>query len=326
MGEREFVGLQKEKWQNLEMKIKLYKRKNARNTALAFEILDLYNDACGSLSYFRTRYPASAACEYLNKLVADAHGVIYAKKTSKIKQALNFFIFEVPETFRKNIIFFIVSTSFFLLGFLASFIATFIDQDSARLFLDPAFIASVEEGVGVGGVSISGGLSFLFSGVIMTNNINVGLNAFALGITGGIGSLYVLWVNSAMLGALSALAMSTGQGVAYWSLIIPHGFLELFAIFVCGAAGLIIGFGLLIPGKYSIKDSLILSVKKALKLVIGMIPVFILAGLIEGFITPADIPAVVKIVFAFITPIPLVFYLRIKDKSQKLKESEDKRD
>lgn len=307
MKEDKFIKEYSETWKNLENTlIKLKSRgiqKLEKNEIESF--LTHYNHTCGHLSYSRTYYGNTSTTEYLNRLVASAHSYIYTTKSANLKKLVSFFTRGFPLLVKKNMLYIILSTSIFLLGVILSFVYTLISSDNAYAFLPKQYVDNVSFGGNSGKIWDSA----IMSSFILTNNIKVGFVAFSLGVTLGIGTIYVLIKNGFMLGGLSALAHQSGYDINFWSLILPHGILELFAIFICGAAGLMIGYSLINPGKYSRKDSFILQSKTAAKLVCGTIPIFVVAGLIEGYITPLSVPETVKLVFALLTFVLLVFYL-----------------
>lgn len=264
-----------------------------------------YNLACGHLSYSRTYFGNTKTTDYLNRLVASAHSYIYATKTSNAKKMLKFFFMDFPLLIKQNIGYFIASTALFLGGILLSFIFTLISPDNASAFMPQGLID------GINNFSSSGRTwdSAVQSSSILTNNIQVGFIAFALGVTLGIGTCYVLIFNGFMLGGAAALALNNGISVQFWALILPHGVLELFSIFVCGASGLLIAKAIIKPGIYSRKDSMIKYGKTAIYFVCCTIPIFIIAGIIEGFFTPSGVSDAGKLVFALLTLILLVFYM-----------------
>lgn len=145
----------------------------------------------------------------------------------------------------------------------------------------------------------------------MTNNIRVAIFAFAGGITFGILTVYLLVTNGIMLGSLAALYWHHGKTFAFWAYIVPHGMIELTAIFISGGAGLLMGYKLFVPGNYSRIFQLKNQAKRSVQLLLGTIPLFVIAGIIEGFITPAAIPLAVKYSVALITVIGLVLYMLI---------------
>ena len=149
------------------------------------------------------------------------------------------------------------------------------------------------------------------SAAIMTNNIRVAAMAMGFGILAGVGTAYILFYNGLIVGALFAQTalVAGGRNIMYfWALILPHGVLELIAVFLAGSVGLLIGRGLLMPGDMTRKDALVKNARAAIALVPGLVILLIIAGLIEGFFTPMDVPPYIKLGFAGLTLVGFVLY------------------
>ena len=155
---------------------------------------------------------------------------------------------------------------------------------------------------------------------IGTNNIQVCILAFVLGFTFGIGTLYVLIANGILIGVIAGIYFHKAQSLFFWSLIVPHGVPELFAIFLSGAAGLIIGYALINPKGLSRKDAFIVAARDAGLLLLGCIPILIIAAFVESFFTPLDIPYAVKYGFAAAELVVLVLYLCLPGRKREKKE------
>jgi uncharacterized membrane protein SpoIIM required for sporulation len=132
------------------------------------------------------------------------------------------------------------------------------------------------------------------SSSIMTNNLSVAFITFALGISAGIGTLYMLFFNGLMLGVIGAACWFSDMSIPLWSFVAPHGVLELPAIFIAGGAGLRLAQALLFPGVRSRRDALALGGSEAVKLLLGVIPMLIVAGLLEAFFSPSTAPVFLK--------------------------------
>jgi uncharacterized membrane protein SpoIIM required for sporulation len=196
------------------------------------------------------------------------------------------------------------------------YILTAMNPENSYAFMPPEFIENIrDESNGVPDMN-----ALVDSSAITTNNIQVCFNSFALGVTLGIGTIYILFYNGLILGCLGGLTLIKGQSAFFWSLIVPHGVPELFAIFVCGAAGLILGYSLINPGKMSRKDALITRGKEAVQLVLGCIPILVIAGVIEGFFTPLNIDYAYKYTFAALALVVLVLYLILPGRRRKAKQ------
>jgi uncharacterized membrane protein SpoIIM required for sporulation len=157
--------------------------------------------------------------------------------------------------------------------------------------------------------------------MIMTNNITVSFMAFALGITFGVGTVYVLLFNGLLLGTLAALCYTHDLSIPFWSFVLPHGVIELTAILIAGAAGLLLAAALLAPGDLPRRQALVQTAKQSVHLVLGCVPLLIAAGLIEGFFSPASLSPALKFFTAGCFLFLLLFYLFIPGATKALSAS-----
>jgi len=175
------------------------------------------------------------------------------------------------------------------------------------LIVPPQLIQKVEEGT-VWFDSILA-VKPLASSLIMTNNISVSFLAFALGMTFGLGTLYLMVFNGLMVGTLAGLCYSHDLGVPFWSFVLPHGVIELTAIFIAGGAGFLLGGALLFPGDLPRKDALLTRARQAGRLILGCVPLLVIAGIVEAFFSPIHVHAGFKFGMAGILLALLLCYL-----------------
>lgn len=310
MKESDFVNRYSTDWENLNaMTIKIESHGiNKLSSTEVREFLRLFRSCSRNLAYIRTHYPESSIVNQLNSLLAKSHNMTYAVKKFNPSGVLQYIKKGFPEYLKEDRIFVILSFGIFLTGFLLSMILTMADTSNARYFLPEMMI----KGVGNTNAGTANQWNYpLMSGQIMANNITVSLKAFVYGITLGIGTVYILFANGLILGSLTALIYAGGNPLVYWSLILPHGVIELTAIFISGAAGLILGYRMLIPGKYSRRHSFVCGAKQAVSLIFGVILMLAAAAVIEGFFTPLNIPAALKLIFASTTAVLLAAYIAV---------------
>ena len=129
----------------------------------------------------------------------------------------------------------------------------------------------------------------LASSAIMTNNLTVSFTTFAFGISAGLGTVYMLAVNGLLMGVICAACWQAGLGLRLATFVAPHGVLELPAIFIAAAGGLLIARGLLFPGSLPRRDALVYG-GQGVRLAFGIIPMLVVAGIIEGFVSPSRWP------------------------------------
>ncbi len=128
-----------------------------------------------------------------------------------------------------------------------------------------------------------------FASSIFTNNIRVTFLAVAAGVTVGIGTALLLLFNGLQLGVVGGLAAGSGNGHVFFELIVAHGMLELSCIVVTGAAGLRLGWSIVSPGRRTRGRSLVAEARRAIVIVLGTAPWLVVAGLVEGFLTPSGL-------------------------------------
>ena len=250
----------------------------------------LYRLAAGQLSYARDHFPESQITLSLNALVTRAHHRLHVRRSGSWRAFGRTLADKLPRTVKQNRAYVLTATGVFLAFGLYAYLMTRLSSAGAGAFLSPDLFDS--EG-GAGNWD-----SVMMASTIMVNNIYVAVLAFGLGLTLGLGTLYVLAQNGMMLGSLAAFFTERGLAVSFWSLILPHGIWELFAIFLAGAAGLRIGMALLRPGRLSRRDALLSAGRQAVSLM-GMVCVLlVLAAVVEGFFTPSDLPPWAKLLFS----------------------------
>ncbi|MCL1982521.1 MAG: stage II sporulation protein M [Clostridiales bacterium] len=316
MLETEFIKRNSTVWEDLENSLK-----NKANSFKNIEHLtSLYRIASGHLNYARYHYPGSRLCGYLEDLAARAHVAMYAH--AKPRGSSRFFSRVLPLSLRNNARAICISAAVFLCAALVSYAVSTISPQYLDAFLPEGLKGISPDQLKTEEADLAGQSgSAVLSNYIMVNNIFVAIRAFGFGITCGVGTIYILAMNGFMLGALASLVAGYGKSLFFWSLILPHGIWELTAIFIAGGAGLRIGYSLIRPGAYRRKDALVLAARSVLGLM-GMVVVMLaVAALIEGFYTPLPIRAEIKLVFAFLTILPLVLYFWVTGASISLKDN-----
>ena len=131
-------------------------------------------------------------------------------------------------------------------------------------------------------------------------------------LTAGIGTAWALVTNGMMVGGLAGVATNAKVDLLFWAVILPHGVLELTAICIAGGAGLGLARAIWTPGALPRGDALKLAGAEAAKLMIGVAFLLVIAGLIEGFLTPLPLPPSIKLTFAALSGVALIAYLSLK--------------
>ncbi|SDH31167.1 Uncharacterized membrane protein SpoIIM, required for sporulation [Pedobacter terrae] len=277
MREALFVKQNSEKWQHYDS------MQQANPDEVANQFIEITND----LAYSKTFYPNSKTTAYLNGLASKLHQTVYKNKKEKSNRFIHFWQTELPLIFlqhRKQVFY---ALAFFLVSCAIGTLSAKYDDTFVRLIMGDAYVNMTNENIAKGdpfGVykQSNGFMMFLQIG---SNNIFVALYTFVSGILFSFGSIVSLFRNGIMLGSFQYFFFSKGLGFQSVLVIWIHGTLEISAIVLAGAAGLVLGNSLLFPKTYTRMASVLKGAKDGLKIVIGLIPIFIVAAVFESFVT-----------------------------------------
>ncbi len=313
MRSEDFIRERKPSWDRLQALMEDVERVGyvQMGKARVFELARLYREATSDLAQARTHFPDHQIAAFLNHLVARAHGKVYTGKALPLQAIPGFFMHEFPALFRETWRYSALGALALFLPAILSFMVIKADPSLSEYFLPQFFKDSIEQRMEEDEhwADISPETGAMFSSYIMVNNIQVSFYAFGLGMFLGIGSLLILARNGIMLGAVAGVVNRAGADAVLWSFVVSHGVIELTCICIAGGAGFMLGSGVLFPGRHSRRDALVINATRAAKLIIGICPLLVIAGLIEGFISPLKIPAFSKFLFAIIPAVALVLYL-----------------
>jgi uncharacterized membrane protein SpoIIM required for sporulation len=267
----------------------------------------LYRQTASDLATVREDVSARQLAAYLNQLLGRAHNLIYLGHKAKVNGLLRFYRDTYPQAFRDTFSQTLLAFAIFLVTGVAAWLITWHDPGFAYRFLGPEMMETIEQKK-MWTESIVA-IKPLASSGIMTNNLSVTFSAFAMGITGGIGTIWMMAFNGLLIGVIGAATWKAGMALQLWSFVAPHGVLELPAIFIAGGAGLEIARGMLFPGYLPRKISLAQAGGRASVLLMGTIPMLVVAGLIEGFFSPSHAPVAMKFSLAAVLFCALAAYL-----------------
>lgn len=281
MKEVTFIRLNIEKWKETEKVVDQAKSLSPDRLA------DVYTELTADLAFAQTHFPASRITVYLNNLASALHSEIYRNKREKWSRVVTFWTQEVPQTMHAARRELFVSFLIFVVSAMIGVLSAANDPNFVRLILGSGYVDMTLNNIANGEpMAVYNGSSEvpMFLGITL-NNVMVSFNCFAMGVLTCFGTGYVLLSNGIMIGAFQTFFYQHGllweSTLAIWL----HGTLEIWAVIVSGAAGLALGNGWLFPGTYSRGESFRRGAKRGLKIVVGTVPVFIMAGFIEGFIT-----------------------------------------
>ncbi len=280
MREAAFVKRNQDRWQTIEKEL-------ASGRVNPDRLAEIFIQLTDDLSFARTKYPKSRAMQYLNNLATKIHLEIYKNKKEEKGRFVTFWKYELPLVMygaRKQLLY---SLIVFVVTLLIGGVSAYYDDTFIRLMLSDEYVNMTLENIKSGNptnVYASEGEVMMFF-YITINNIMVALKAIALGLLSAIGTIFMLAHNGISIGSFFALMVLHADWRQSVPVIMLHGTIELSSIVIAGAGGIIMGNSILFPGTYSRLESFKIGAIKAIKIGVGLIPFFILAGFIESFIT-----------------------------------------
>ena len=282
-----FVRRGQPTWSSLESKIAASSGRPERlGPAGVRELGSLYRSAAADLALARRRWPGDPLTQRLEALVSRARPLVYDTESSR-ENVFTFF----GTTYWRRVAerpLLLLLAWFLLLAPAALAAAWAINDPGAAIGLvPPQFQHAADPRTGDLGIPVE--QQAAFASGIFTNNIRVSFLAFAGGIAAGLGTAFVLIFNGTFLGAVAGLAIGSGNGRSFLELVTAHGVLELSCIAVTAAAGLRMGNALISPGRGRRSQALVREARAAVAIVLGTAPWLVLAGLVEGFLTPAGL-------------------------------------
>lgn len=281
MKEVTFIRQNIEKWRSAELVV------DAVGETEATQLADTYIDVTSDLAFAQTHYPESKIMRYLNNLASALHNEIYRSQRYRWSRLLTFWTDEVPRTMWEARRELLTSFIIFLTSALVGMLSQLFDPEFCRIILGDNYVDMTLQNIANGEpMAVYNGdpESDMFS-MITLNNVKVSFVTFVLGVFTSIGTGFILFQNGVMLGSFQTFFAQHGllwqSALAVWL----HGTLEISAIIVAGAAGIAMGNGWLFPGTYPRLVSFRRGARRGLRIVVGAVPLFVVAGFIEGFFT-----------------------------------------
>ena len=256
------------------------------------ELALLYRQIAGDLSALRQDGGARTYEAQLNALLSRAHTFVYGSRSGGWRGMWLFLSRDYPRLFRRLLGYSLASLFLFLAGALLGALLTLARPPFMKQLLGPEMVRTIEHRQ-MWTESITSMAPAASSG-IMTNNLGVTFATFALGVTAGLGTLYMIGWNGVLIGVIGTACAHAGMSAKLWSFVAPHGSLELPSIILAGAAGLRLARGLVAPGFDSRRHALALAGAESVRLLAGTVPLLVIAGLLEGFFSPSASPLWMK--------------------------------
>lgn len=319
MKEITFLKQNADKWQEFET---LISTKGGSNPDL---MADLFIQMTDDLSYSKTHYPKAKTTQYLNSIAARVHQEIYKNKKEKKSRIVSYWKYELPFIFKNSHKQLLYAFIIFGIAFLIGAVSSIYDDSFLRVIVGDEYVNETLENIDKGDpMAIYKGMSQgnMFS-LITVNNIYVSFVCFAMGIFFSFGTGFMLFRNGVMVGAFMFFFFTKGVMLQSALVILIHGTLEISAIVIAGCAGLTMGNSILFPGTYSRGVSFVRGAKQGVKIIIGLVPVFIVAGFLESFVTRySNMPMwlslfIIGSSFTFIIWYFIIYPIQLNNRAQK---------
>ena len=297
MNVQRWIARREPNWKRLDSLLQQAEKKGIKSLS-AQEIEDLaslYRSVSADLARARTNKVGNILTQELQKLTARGYNQIYqGSQRQEWQQVKEFYLWGFPRVVQAAWKYIAIATGVFFLTAIIAWWYAWRDPVFMAITIPEHLIETVQEDGELWMGSIVG-LEPLASSNITINNLSVSFGAISGGITAGLYTIFIMAYNGLSLGALATLVGKNNLAYPFWAFVLPHGSLELPAIFFAGGAGLLIGKAMIFPGRYRRIDALKLNSIKAAKLLFGIIPMLIVAGTIEGFFSPnPSIPSPIK--------------------------------
>ena len=278
------------------------RRMSADDVAL---LVRRYQQTAADLAELRRRQPSSPLVPRLNELVARAHATVYRRPREQLRRAARFLWTDYPRLVWEMRRLVAAAAAFQVLVAIGGVAWALADPATAGSFLP----ASLRDAAHRHHDAIPAGAMAPESAFIWSHNIIVSFYDYAGGILFGLGTVYSLYVNSMLLGVLSGITNQDGWNGVYWSLILPHAVIELTSFTIAAAAGLSLADALIHARPQPRREVLAETGRRSIGVVLGTMPLLVVAGTIEGFVTPSSLPVAAKLAVAPVSGVLLLGYL-----------------
>jgi uncharacterized membrane protein SpoIIM required for sporulation len=296
MREKRFVERNQKNWARFE------EASQSDSNVNPEEFSDLFSKITEDLSYSRTHYPKRSIRVYLNGLAQNIYLKLHRRRGNKLGKFRQFWAHELPLALYEAKSELNLSLLFFLGAMAIGILSAVHDPNFAQVILGSEYVEMTEQNIANGdpmGVYKSGREFDMFFAITL-NNIFVAFRTFVLGAFFGVGTLVIMLYNGIMVGTFQYFFIERDLLQESFLTIWMHGALEISSIVIAGAAGLTMGRGLLFPGTLPRRQSFIIGARRAMKIMLGLVPFFILAGFIEGFFTRlTEMPDLIRGSFIF---------------------------
>ena len=323
---KRWIARREPDWKQLDALLTQMEQRGLRSlqTDEIKKLASLYRSVSADLARARTHQAAidNTLVHDLQQLTARGYSQVYqGSRRQEWRSVPDFYRWGFPAAVQQTWVYIAIATGLFLLGGLLGWWFAWRDPSFMALIVPESMIRLVRDDHKLWMGSILG-TEPVASSQIMINNLAVSFRAIAGGMTLGIVTMLLLFFNGLMIGTIATLVGQNNLAFPFWAFVFPHGSLELPAIFLAGAAGLLIARGILFPGAFRRADALRFYGLQAAQLVYGIVPMLVIAGAIEGFFSPNPaIPELLKYIVGIVLFSLLILYCNLKRPDEKLRDN-----
>jgi uncharacterized membrane protein SpoIIM required for sporulation len=318
--ERVYIGRRQQGWERLEALLDRAGRGGITSLSAPElnELALLYRATTTDLAAAKSRSYSEDLTGYLNRLTARAYAYVHAgTATGGWTNVARFFTTTFPSEVRHSWKIIAATSTLFVVAAIVAYWLVSVRPSNAYALLPGSEIPAITKSLHDSNFGFDRSYSAQMSSMIITNNIQVSMMAFAGGIvTLGLLTLWEILNNGLMVGAFGALFSQKGFGLDFWATIAPHGFIELTSIQIAGAAGLQLAQAIIAPGRMRRIDAIKSAGRRAGVLMIGVAGLLVIAGTIEGFVTPQRTSIDFRFGVGLLTGVLLFTYFALAGRSR----------
>jgi uncharacterized membrane protein SpoIIM required for sporulation len=308
----EFIRVRETAWRELQAFLE-----NARRQSLARVPLDLFRDgsaryrqAVADLAYARMCFPGHPVVKELEQLVSQGHSILYQAGRARSRNWSEFWLKIWPMRIHEATRPILIATAIFWTSAVVGFYLTAVNPVLEHFFVSPSMRAAIQA-KRLWTSSLTS-VAPAASSQIAANNINVSLLTWGLGLTFGIGTVWLLVFNGLLLGAIAAACMRAGMLLPLAEFVVAHGSLELPAIWISGGAGLLLAQAMIFPGRYARRVEIRKNGRSSVQIMVGIVPLLLFAAVIEGFVSPSNISGIAKALLGFSVAAALLAFIVVR--------------
>ncbi|MFI9341681.1 stage II sporulation protein M [Streptomyces sp. NPDC052773] len=303
-----FVSAHRAEWDRLDA---LLRRRRRLTGPEVDELVALYQRTATHLSLIRSSAPDPQLTGRLSQLVARARGAVTGTRRASWRDVTRFLAYGFPAAVYRSRHWWVPTAllSALVAALLGWWIGTHPDVQAT--IAAPSELRELTRPGGEYESYYSSHPAASFAAQVWTNNAQAAAICLILGVFLGIPVIWILFLNMLNLGIGFGLMSSAGRLDTFLGLVLPHGLLELTAVFVAAGTGLRLGWTLIDPGPRTRRTALAEEGRAALGMAIGLALVLFVAGAIEGFVTPSGLPTWARITIGVVAELAFLTYVYV---------------